>query len=70
MSKKIIAFAGFDPTDRTGYIKWDRSYLGLTDAQKLEFLTDVINELVTEHNFVSKVIGNLKNASAGQTLPQ
>lgn len=70
MSKEIIAYCGFDPDHREAYIKWSRAYLGLTDSQKLEFLTQVINELVHEHQFVMRIISNLKTSSAGQGLPQ
>lgn len=70
MSKKIVAYCGFNEKSRSGYIKLDREYLALTDAQKLEFLTDVINEMITEHQFVMRVIGNVKTVSKGLTLPQ
>lgn len=70
MSKEIIAYCGFESDHREAYIKWSRAYLGLTDAQKLEFLTDVINELVHEHQFVMRVIRNLKTSSRGQGLAQ
>ncbi len=70
MSKKVIAYCGFDDQSRSGYLKWNREYLGLTDAQKLEFLADTINELIAEHRFLMRVIGNLKTASRGLELPQ
>jgi hypothetical protein len=70
MSKKIIAYCGFNPDSRSGYVKWDRDYLGLTDAQKLEFVTDTINELMREHQFLVRVVSNLKTSSAGQGLAQ
>ena len=70
MSKKIIAYCGFEPDSRNGYVKWDKDYLQMTDAERLEFLTDVINELISEHQFLMRVIGNLKTASKGLGLPQ
>lgn len=70
MAKKIVAYCGFDPVTRDGYVKWDKDYLELTDAQKLSLLTDVINELIHEHRFLMMTIDNLRNASAGQGLPQ
>ena len=70
MSKKIIAYCGFEPNSRNGYVKWDKDYLQMTDAERLEFLTDVINELISEHQFLMRVIGNLKTASRGLGLPQ
>ncbi len=70
MSKKIIAYCGFEAKSRDGYVKWDRAYLEMTDAQRLEFLTDVINELVGEHRFLMRVVNNLKTASKGLGLPQ
>jgi hypothetical protein len=42
----------------------------MTDAQRLEFLTDVINELVVEHRFRMTVIGNLNTVATGLRLPQ
>ena len=70
MSKKIIAYCGFESDSRDGYVKWDRAYLEMTDAQRLEFLTDVINELASEHRFLIRVIGNLETSSTGLRRPQ
>jgi hypothetical protein len=68
--KKIVAYCGFNPDTRNGYIKWDREYLGMTDSEKLEFVTDTINELIREHQFLVRVVNNLRTSSAGQGLAQ
>ena len=70
MAKKITAYCGFDQDSRSGYVRWSKEYLQMTDAQRLEFLTDVINHLVHEHKFRMTVIDNLRTASTGLGLPQ
>ena len=70
MAKKITAYRGFDQGSRSGYVRWSKEYLQMTDAQRLEFLTDVINHLVHEHKFRMTVIDNLRTASTGLGLPQ
>ena len=70
MAKKITAYCGFDQGSRSGYVRWSKEYLQMTDAQRLEFLTDVINHLVHEHKFRMTVIDNLGTASTGLGLPQ
>lgn len=70
MSKKIVAYCGFDDKSRNGYLKWDRSYLGMTDAQKLQFITSVVDELLDEHEFLVRLIDNQGKPLVGLRLPQ
>lgn len=70
MAKKIVAYCGIEDDSWDGYLKWDKNYLEMSHAQKLKFVTDVINELAVEHRFLIRIIDNLKTASKGLGLPQ
>jgi len=59
MSKKIVIYCGVDNKHSAGYIKISESYRNLSSQQKIDLLTDLIDELTFEKNFVN----NLDNAS-------
>ncbi len=56
MTKKITAYCGYHSEYGCdhAYVRWAREYLELTDAQRLEFLTEIISELQHEREFILK----------------
>ncbi len=49
--KKIVAYCGIHRNHGSGYVRWAKEYLEMTDDQRVKFLKDIIDELEFEAQF-------------------
>lgn len=52
MSKKIAIYCGWDTRLEASYVKMPEPYNNLTNQQKLTLLSEIIDELLHERNFI------------------
>jgi|LakMenEpi03Aug12_release.lakeMendotaPanAssembly.Ray.scaffolds.fasta_scaffold5381863_1 hypothetical protein len=61
--KKIVAYCGIHTNHGSGYVRWAKKYLEMTDDQRVKFLKDIIDELEFEAQFILRLIESKKTSS-------